>query len=70
MKMETVKPIPPSIAIDAIMCQLECAGIGAHLSLTANHENDNIPKNLPKTRPAITAKDIPWNIDVGSISKR
>ena len=59
MNNETVKPMPPSIAIEAIIDQLVRAGIGASLSLTVIQEKINMPRNLPNTRPQIMAREIP-----------
>ena len=39
--------------------QLAPAGKDTHLRRTANHEKENTPKNLPTTKPNITAKLTP-----------
>ena len=70
MKSETVKPMPPSMDTDAIICQFECAGMGASPSFTASHENESMPRNLPATRAVIIASDMPSNMLEGSMSSR
>lgn len=57
--MDTVKPIPHTMHTLAKDFQLAPAGKDTHLRRIANHEKENTPKNLPTTKPNITAKLTP-----------
>ena len=56
MKSDTVKPMPPSTAIEAIIGQSQPLGIGAKRSLTVSHENRKMPRNLPSSKPQMMAR--------------
>ena len=70
MKRETVKPMPQMTETAAIIDHVEPAGLGVSRNMIASQEKEKIPKNLPTTRPKMTARLTPSKIVEGSMSSR